>query len=170
MYQELFDILVEWDGKQTNYLKELYLEDAENEAFFEHLVKLTIQEEQVQIATTWLIKHHYDNKNNLPLDLIKQLLDNCDVLAHWAAQLHILQIFPKLSLATGNLFTIENFIRNGLKSEIKFVRAAAYEAFFEMTKQLPDLQEELKALCEQAMKTESAAIQSKVRKVLKKLG
>jgi len=64
---------------------------------------------------------------------------------------------------------LDSFVRKCLKSEVKFVRAWAYQGFFELTKYIPEYKNECQLLCEEAMERESGAIKSRVRKVLKQL-
>lgn len=170
MYQEIYDLLLTWEGKRSDYLTTIYEDYINEEAFFEYLVKMTVEGEDVQVASTWLIKHHYDHKNALNGQLIHQILENCDVLQHWGAKLHILQIFPKIQFPKRLLPILETFVKEQLEAQNKFVRAAAYQAFFELSKSLPELKIDLKKRCELAMETESASIKVKLRRILKKLG
>jgi hypothetical protein len=46
------------------------------------------------------------------------------------------------------------------------VRAAAYEAYYEVTQVIPELKQELKQQCELALNRESTSVQVKIRKII----
>ena len=169
MRKTLSQQLQQWDGIHTEDLIKLYQAKAQDPLFFDTLIELCLHETMLQKASTWLIKHHYDQRQQLEDAAILKLLSACDHLEHWEAKLHILQIIPSFELKEQSIPLISSFIKSAFDEEKKFVRAAAYPAFFAMTKVLPDLQQELKQRCEKAMEVESASIKSKVRKILKQL-
>lgn len=65
---------------------------------------------------------------------------------------------------------IEPFVRQAMNSKKKFVKASAYQAYFEIVKNIPELQNEFCHICERAFIIESASIKSKVRKIVKEIG
>jgi len=158
-----------WDGVHVDYLKELYNANSSSIAFFENLVKLCIDEKDLQISTTWLIKHHYDNRQKLPEHLTEKLLVACKNLERWEAKLHLLQLVPHFNLTDNSIIITDDFVRECLIDSNKFVRAWAYNALYELTKYIPELKSELEFMCHKAMETESEAIKSKVRKILLEL-
>lgn len=155
-----------WDGIRVGYLMDLYKANFSDPSFFEHLVMLCVKEQDLQKTTTWLIKHHYDSGRALPNFLTRKLLTACRNVENWEAKLHLLQLLPHVELTGNSLISAEDFVRNCLNDNNKFVRAWAYNGLYELTKYVPALKTELEFICERAMKTESAAIKSKVRKIL----
>ncbi|MBX2931726.1 MAG: hypothetical protein KF781_07270 [Chitinophagaceae bacterium] len=166
MNKKLATKLKLWDEIHTEYLTNLYSENATNTTFFEDLVAICKNQQDLHKVMTWLIKHHYDNGNRLPDMLIEKVIINCQNINNWEAKLHLLQIMPHIKLSEVSMLTFEPFIRNCLADKNKFVRAWAYNGLYELTKYIPELKHELKFICEKAMETESAAIKSKVRKIL----
>lgn len=167
--QNLKKILEEWNGKQVEYLKTIYQERVNEELFFEELIELCTNEADLQKGTTWLIKYHYDQKKALPESLVNPFIRAALKSENWEAQLHFLQTLPYLIPEKKGLFSLDFFVRKCLKSEVKFVRAWAYQGFYELTKYIPEYKQECLLLCEEAMEKESASIKARVRKVLKLL-
>ncbi|WP_109437138.1 hypothetical protein [Aquimarina sp. AU119] len=166
MESNLIHILKKWDGIHTDYLIACYDHNHHDISFFESLVNITYNNTALQTATTWLIKHHYDHKKELPQHLINELLGNSTQLKNWESKLHILQLLPKVLISTSVINTLDLFVRACIISEKKFVRAWGYQGFYEVTKHIPEYKQELRVLCQNAIQTESASIKSKVRKIL----
>jgi hypothetical protein len=169
MKTDLKTLLQEWDGTHTEYLQAVYRSHVKDEKFFDTIIRLYLSSTQLKRITSWLIKHHYDYNNQLSQDQIIKILSHVDKLEHWESKLHILQLIPSFDLDIQNAESIEPFIKKALRSEKKFVKAAAYEAYFEIVKLKPGLQREFKSMCEEALKKESASIKSKVKKIIEKL-
>lgn len=169
MKEALINHLQAWDGKHNDPLIALYQESVPEPSFFPTLVQLTQEREDLQVQTTWLIKHHYDQKQNLPELLLNPLFQYSSKLVHWGARLHVLQLLPNVNLDENIVPYIEEFVRANLKDENKFVRAWSYWGLYELTKYIPELKEEALFYCQQAMETESASVKSRARKAIQKL-
>ncbi|MEL7121830.1 MAG: hypothetical protein AAFO07_20450, partial [Bacteroidota bacterium] len=141
--QDLILELQEWDGKHVDYLIDIYDNYSNQDVFFDQLLEIsTIQ--VLQTATTWLIKHHYDQKQSLNQHQIDNLLGISTELVHWEAQLHVLQLLPKVKISETILPIVDEFVNNCLESKKKFVRAWAYQGFYELTKHRPEYKEPLR--------------------------
>jgi hypothetical protein len=162
----LIDKLKVWDGVHIEYLTKLYNAEKTNTYFFENLITICTIDKDLQIASTWLIKHHYDNGNTLPILDTDNLLNICTTLKNWEAKLHLLQLLPHFRLTNKTITLVDDFTRNCLTDNNKFVRAWAYNGLYELTKYLPEMKTELELICQKAMETESASIKAKVKKVL----
>ena len=88
-----------WDGVRVEYLKELYIANSSSIDFFDKLISICVNEQDLQNAATWLIKHHYDNGQTIPEFLAERLLIGCKYLENWKAKLHVLQIIPHVTLS-----------------------------------------------------------------------
>ena len=161
--------LASWDGIHMEPLKSVYHEHLADSEFFNSLIVLTGKDPSLQDATTWLLKHHYDEKNNLSSQQINDLLKLSSTFESWPAKLHVLQMLPHIEVSENNFIAIDNFVRSCLKDDTKFVRAWAYQGLYQLYEFRPENKTELIALCEDAMNRESASIKSKVRKILAKL-
>ena len=169
MITGLKDQLEGWDGIHMDYLTSIYNSFHEQSDFFDHLISLTSEQPQLQEGTTWLIKHHYDEKKELSKDQLDELLNSVAGLKHWAANLHVLQILPHIEIKSENYIIIDDFVRRSWNSDNKFVRAWSYQGLLELYKFQPSNKPELMALCEKAMINESASIKVKVRNLIKHL-
>lgn len=166
MKQSLIEKLNNWDGKESAYLTLLYQENINKEEFFINLVELTHENDDLQLGSTWLIKHHYDQKQRLSDNLTYRLILAFPLLKHWGAKLHMLQIIDLLPQDSTTLPYMEELSRKGLENKNKFVRAWSYQGLFEVSKHITEMQPEVLLLCREAMETESASIKSKVRKII----
>ena len=166
MDTDLLSKLRLWDGVRVEYLKELYIANSSSIDFFEKLVTICVNEQTLENAATWLIKHHYDNGRTLPEFLTERFLMGCKYLENWEAKLHVLQIIPHVTLSKKSIIIIDEFVRECLADNNKFVRAWAYNGFYVLTKYIPELKKELELICQRAMETESAAVKSRVIKIV----
>jgi hypothetical protein len=169
MVQDLRHQLQNWDGKRTDYLIQIYHTYLKSPAFFSDLVDICLSDLSLQVPATWLIKYHYDQKESLDDDLMNRLLREGLHFPDWETRLHLLQILPKVHMEEETVPYVEEWVRKSLKDENKFVRAWSYQGLYEVSKHIPDMKEELRLLCEDALQLESASIQARVRKVVKQL-
>ena len=165
----LQELLEAWDGTHTDYLIQVYLENGESEDFFQALLDLYAGKPDLQVASTWLIKHHYDKGRTLPERLETSLIFTAKELNAWEAKLHLLQLLPKFSLHPNHIPYLEDFVRACLEEEKTFVRAWAYQGFYEVAQHKPELFPELKQLCAQALESEKASVKARVRKIVGKI-
>lgn len=164
--KEIEDLLLEWDGKHTDFLKSIYLENIERKTFFDDITDLYLNNKELEHSTSWLIKHHFDNGYILRDEQIENVVNKMSELTFWGSKLHLLQILPKIELSKKQADRIEPEIRRLLTSENKFLKAAAYEAYFEIAKLFPELKNEFKILCNERLSRESASVKVKIRRIL----
>ncbi len=165
----LAEILKSWNGKQIDYIKNTYQNYHQQPHFIANLLALLNQDETLQKAITWLIKHHLEQKNDLSKNEIEQLIQGGNNLKHWEAQLHFLQILPYLKLEVNQVEIIEPFIGRLLGSPKKFVKAWAYNGLYELTRYQPEMKEDAILLFHAALETESASVKARIRNLLKKM-
>ena len=163
---ELKKSLQLWDGKHIDQLSKIYQDHIDTPEFFESVIAYYLTESDLQKATSWLIKHHYDNRKKLSNEQEKQILRHANQLIDWESKLHILQLIPKFQIDQTLAEDIEPFVQNALYADQKFVRAAAYEAYYHIVKHFPVLCPAFKAKCALAIEQESASIKVKIRKIL----
>lgn len=169
MNKTLVHQLKQWSGKSKQYILDLYNACVTQPAFFEDLTDICIKYPDLQVACTWLIKYHYDNKYQLPQTLTESLLDSAESLIDWQAKLHLLQLIPHFKLTESSVIKVDDFSRQCLKDRNKFVRAWAFSALYEVFKYIPEIKNELQYLCEMALETESAAVKVRARRTLSKI-
>lgn len=161
--------LYAWDGIHVEEMVDLYNEYAHDERLWDVLVELLQSESVLHKATTWLVKHRYGKKGHIPKHCIDAVLATYPAFEQWEAQLHVLQLIPVVALGKEQAICIEPSIRKALSSEKKFVKAAAYQAYFEVVQHVPELRDGFEALCAYTMEHESASVVSKVKKLIKAL-
>ena len=72
-----------------------------------------------------------------------------------------------LPVAEGQRVQVEAFLRQALVSEQKFVRAWAYDGFYQLAKQYPEYQQEAMSFFAMAMDDEVASVKARVRNIIK---
>jgi oligoendopeptidase F len=165
MKQVLKTHLEAWEGKRVEYLIACYKEFCNTESFIENTIVLYLENSALEKPITWLLKHYYDNNNQLETKQIDLILSHANQLNHWESQLHILQLIPKFKISRKQAEMSIEFVTKALVSTKKFVRATAYEAYFEVTQVIPELKQEFKHQCELALNRESASVQVKIRRI-----
>ena len=165
-YKTLHDRLLECDDKSVEVLKSIYRDNCNSSDFVVSLLEIYQTETALHVQTTWLIKHHIDTKNTFNKHQTSLILSQLDKLSSWPSQLHILQIIPKLGLDALQLEMIEPTVRRFLHSPNKFVKASAFEAYFQIVECFPELTREFKLMCENAMRHESPAVRVKLKRIL----
>ncbi len=166
---KLTDLLSQWDRKHTDFLKSIYKKGCLKPSFINDLIKIYSTSNEFECSTSWILKHHFDNGKKLKEEQTDLVLKKLEELEYWENQLHLLQIIPKVHLTQRQTESIEPVIRKLLKSEKKFVKAAAFEAYFEVVKLFPLLKNEFLIICEDALVKESASVKVKIRRILNKL-
>lgn len=169
MNKNKIDYLLNWDKKHKDYLIKFYLNEVESQDFINDLIEWSYSNHQILTATTWLIKHHIDNKNQLNNEQKNRILKFLDLTNEWDAKLHIYQILPKIKIDDNNAKYLEAIIYKDLNSDNKFLKAAAFEAYFEIVKILKDLENEFISICQNSLEKESASVKVKIRRILKSL-
>ncbi len=161
--------LLKWDGKHTDFLIEVYVKNQMQSNFLNDIIHLYIKYADLEHATTWIIKYFVYNGNELDQSQTKQIISKIGQLEYWESQLHVLQLISKMSLTSKNVEFMEPSVNSMMESEKKFVKASAYEAYFEMVKLIPKLKDEFIVKCETALEKESASIKSKLRKIIRQV-
>jgi hypothetical protein len=161
------EILSKWDHKHTVFLKSFYQENISKDTFINDIIQIFLTNPKLEHATSWLLKHYFDQGETVEQEQIGLLLKKIEELTYWGSQLHLLQILPKTPLTEKQAALIEPTIRKLLNSENKFVKAAAYEAYFEVVKVFPDLKHEFTLICKGALARESAAVKVKIKRILR---
>ncbi len=167
--QNLPAALLHWDGRHMVYLSGLYDQHAQEDAFFEDLSQLYVQIPSLQKATSWIFKHHYDQKGKLGAAVIYRIYSICDELTDWEAILHVLQLLPHVSLPREQIMVVDLFVRRQANHPKKMVRAWALNGFYALVKYIPENKEEVLFRCEQVLASEVPSVQARARLILKDL-
>jgi hypothetical protein len=73
-----------------------------------------------------------------------------------------------MPISKNEIKTVEAFLRVSLTDSNKFIRAWAYNGFYEMAIQYPEYKNETKQFFEMAMRDEAASVKARIRNIIKK--
>ncbi len=157
----------QWDGKYVNDLGAIYERHRHEKSFISEVISL-MKITTLQKGATWLIKLHLENKNQLTHDQAVKICDQLLELRQWESKLHILQCLPFMEIPKSQKGKVEIFLRNCLSDSNKFIRAWAYNGFYELAMQYPEHKKETKQFFEMAMRDEPPSVKSRIRNIMKK--
>ncbi|MCG8490407.1 MAG: hypothetical protein MI743_02225 [Sneathiellales bacterium] len=144
------------DNKSTEELEALYSEFSIHSGFLSSLITFS-QSRDLQKEATWLLKYYLEKNRKKSASFPYQDYSRCiSALDHWEARLHVLQsldFFPKEFLLKEDLLPL---LREGIRSENKFLRAWSYYGFALLASAHHDLLQETRDILEFANKTETA--------------
>lgn len=156
-----------WDGKSSDYIREIYESNHRQPDFVDNIIKLTI-DATYQKGSTWLLKVWLESGNKLEKRQIRKIYDLLNKLEHWEAKLHVLQriSFMPIEQKMGN--KVNAFLRKTRTDQNKFIRAWSYNGYYELAKQHPEYLNETKQLFEMAERDEAASVKARIRNIMKK--
>lgn len=156
-----------WDGKSANDIGEIYSSHCHGASFSSEIIKL-IGDSSQQKGATWLLKRHFENENQITSEEVSEIYNKLKALKQWESKLHILQCLSFMPNTKPHKSKVEMFLRNCLMDNNKFVRAWAYNGFYELATQHPEHKKETKQFFEMAMRDEAPSVKSRIRNIMKK--
>lgn len=159
--------ITQWDGKSSDDIEAIYKTHYRSASFITDIISF-IGKPGLAKAASWLLKHHFDLNNELKAGEVKRIYRLLPKLDNWEAQLHILQCVPKMPIKNAEKGIVETFLRECLVNENKFVRAWAYNGFYELSMLYPEYKQETKDFFDMAMKDEVASVKARIRNIMKK--
>lgn len=163
----LHESLKQWNGKSADKIKETFNKFKEDPSFSCVLLEL-IHDPICQKGATWLLKAWLNEGSQLDAPQTAKILDNLNILTHWEAKLHVLQCLPFLTVGSAQKKAVEAYLRITLTDQNKFIRAWSYHGFYELARQYPEYQTEVKQFLEMAMNDEVASVKARIRNIIKK--
>lgn len=159
--------LLSWDGKSADDITAIYLQYHDLPAFSSEIISC-ISNPDLEKGATWLIKHYLESGGELKPQEIKTIYKHLLKLEHWEAKLHILQSIPKMPIAKAEKSMVERFLRQCLMSDNKFIRAWAYNGFYELSEQYIEYRQETRSFFTMALRDEAASVKARIRNILKR--
>ena len=156
-----------WDGKSSSDIDAIYTRHCEEDSFVSKMIELS-HKVDLQKGSTWLLKRHLEEGQKLEANKCAVLFKLLPKLKHWESMLHILQCLPYIKIGRAEVKNVEAFIRKCLTDDNKFVRAWAYNGFYEISIQYPEYREETKQFFEMAMRDEAPSVKARIRNIMKK--
>lgn len=158
--------ILSWDGKSGHDITLVYERYNASHNFINELIE-HCRVFELQKDATWLIKKYCENGGKLTENQILKVLSSLSKYKHWETELHILQIMPYFPIPMSVKKEVEFFLMSYLEQNQKFVRAWSYNGFYELARQYPEYQEEVKQFFEMALRDESASVKARIRNILK---
>jgi hypothetical protein len=160
--------LASWDGKDADAIRAIYGRQVGGRGFVGSLIRLA-GEADFEVAASWLIKHHVEQKasdNALSEAQADAFYRAAARFEHWEARLHALQIMEHAPVPPGSIRDAKRLIERCLADENKFVRAWAYSGFGRLAGSHPRYRAEAEALLADAEANESAAsVRARIRQI-----
>ncbi len=155
-----------WDGKAASVITTIYQQYHTQSRFISSVINL-LDNSHTQPGASWLLKHHLETGASLKPNHIQKIFTALPTLRDWQSQLHLLQCMPYMTISNSEKKTVEHFLRDCLESDNKFVRAWAYNGFYELAKAFPAYRAETKSFLDMAMRDEAASVKARIRNILK---
>ena len=155
-----------WDGNSSSDIEAIYNRYCDDEALQSKLLEL-FQNTDLQKGASWLLKRYLEDNRRLGKNEIAKIFKLLPKLEHWEAKLHILQCIPYMPIGGTEKKRVEAFLRSCLLDKNKFVRAWAYNGFYEISLQYPEYKEETKQFFEMAMRDEAPSVKARIRNIVK---
>lgn len=165
--RNLEEALSAWDGKSRAQIAAVYDAQSDRTGFLAQLLNL-LPDPHHQIGVTWLLKRYLEKNRAVNRHDAARIYLRFPGVEDWEARLHLLQCVPLLPIACEQKRTVATFLRTGLESDNKFVRAWSYSGFFELSEQHEEFENEMIDHVRYALAHEPASIQARLRQVLKK--
>jgi len=159
--------IINWDGKSSDEIDAIYCRHNDDNFFISQIIELA-QQEPLQKGATWLLKRHFEGGRQIEESQIAKIFGLLPNLKNWETKLHILQSLPYMKIANTEKKEIEFFLRKCLTDKNKFVRAWAYNGFYELSMQHSEYMAETKQFLEMAMRDETPSVKARIRNILKK--
>ena len=155
--------LLLWDKKSTGFILSLYKNYKGNDNFLDELL-VNLNEVQLQVGSTWLIKKMVEDGVSLSSQQTQLLFSNIGEFDHWETKLHFLQILSFLIIPPDKKVSLFDFLREGIRSDKKFVRAWSYSGLIDLADQFPAYRSDMEAYIKIAMSEESASVKARIRR------
>ncbi|HMH45533.1 MAG TPA: hypothetical protein VK557_18740 [Pyrinomonadaceae bacterium] len=137
-------------------------------SFVNQLVLLiTPNEPTLQIKATALLKRLAENEIRFTRPQLAAILDLLAEVTHWEAKLHLCQTLQHVEIPKGSETKVVWFLERCLAEENKFLRAWAYNGFYELAKQHHEYYDYAMEQLERAQKEKSAAVKARLRNIMK---
>ncbi len=157
----------QWDGKSITGIDAIYERHGQEASFSSEVIDL-LGCDPLQKGATWLLKRYLEGGKQLRHHQVDKIYAALPALKQWESKLHVLQCIPYMPIPESGKSTVETFLRKCLVDDNKFIRAWAYNGFYELSIQYPEHEEETKQFFEMAMRDEAPSVKSRIRNIRKK--
>jgi len=125
------------------------------------------KESEIQIGATRLLKRLAEKETRFSTQQLATIFDSLTDLAHWEAKLHICQMLQHVRIPKGSEKKVAWFLERTLLEENKFLKAWAYNGFYELAKQHTEYCEYAMEQLDRGETEKSAAVRARIRNIRK---
>ncbi|HIC82141.1 MAG TPA: hypothetical protein EYP07_14455 [Kiloniellaceae bacterium] len=168
--KDLDAVLAAFDGKHKEPLEAFAARQVPTAPVVRALIAVAdAPDERQQSGTTWLLKHYAEDGLAFSARQTARLLALLAQVTHWEAKLHLLQIFPSLTIPKPEAPALFTLLRGPgyLGDANKFVRAWTYNALAELAAQHPAKRAEVQALLARGEDDAAASVRARLRRIRK---
>ena len=126
-----------------------------------------VQIPKIQIKATALLKRLAESGTKFTTQQLVAIFDSLAEVTHWEAKLHLCQMLQHVRIPNGSETKVVWFLERCLSAENKFLRAWAYNGFYELAKQHREYYDYAIEQLERAQKEKSAAVKARLRNITK---
>ena len=157
-----------WNGKDIDFLVTTYEHYYSNTGFHQDLLESLALTDRHQSAASWLFRRSLQRGYKPKPEEASFVYQALPVCTSWEAQLNLLQCMELLAVPESARLALEQYLRLALTHENKFVRAWAYNGFYQLARQYPELRREALQIMEMGSRDEPASVKARIRNALKK--
>lgn len=158
------------DGDSTDEMLRVYFHFRANKDFEKQLVSC-LTDTSLESAASWLLKHHLEQGFMLCDQLNDKALQAFQMMVHWEARLHILQMIKLFRIAESAVPELWQVVLQQTQENNKLLRAWSYNALYEIALQHPEYRPQAMKYLHFAEENEQAAsVLARVRKIKQSAG
>lgn len=131
------------------------------------VILLSDDQPKVQVRATRELKRLAETKTRFNSDQLRVIFDSLMELKHWESRLHICQMLSHLRIPRGSAARVVWFLEQCLSEENKFLRAWAYNGFYELARQHREYRKYSSEQLELGKRERSAAVRARIRNIEK---
>ncbi len=162
------DRLSAFDGKHLPPLVAIVAEVTPTKPVLNEIISLAMDPDlRIQTASTWLLKNWAEKGVRLTQAQLEALFASLPEIAHWEARLHLCQILPHVRIPKECDKILVWFLEGCLQDENKYLRAWAYNGFYELSQQFPAYNDRVNGILEAGEMEKSAAVKARIRNIRK---
>ncbi|MEO1225871.1 MAG: hypothetical protein AAFX92_16760 [Pseudomonadota bacterium] len=162
------EAIAAFDGTGVEPLREVAGKAEASPAVIDHLINVGFGNEQnPQIAATWLLKHYLDQGFALTDAQNRAIADSLNRLTDWQAQLHLAQSFGRLRCTDEQAAKVVEVLKAWFQSDRKFLRAWACDALWQLGKHHEGVRDTAFATLLAAEADPAASVRARARNLLK---
>lgn len=157
-----------WNGKDIDFLETTYAHYSADDGFHGDLLESLALTDRHQSAASWLLRRSLQRGFKPTPENASSIYLALAGCSSWQAQLNLLQCMELMPVPESARLALEKYLRKALAHENKFVRAWAYNGFYQLARQYPELRSEAQKIMEMGLTDEPASVKARIRNALKK--